>query len=110
MAFGRVALIGDAAFLIRPHVGGGIAKAAADAAALAAALDGQANIPAALAAFALARIVEGRKFIAQARRLGSYLKYGFRSEAERLEAAHYAEPARVLAETALLDFLRTSRV
>jgi len=106
MAFGRVALIGDAAFLIRPHVGGGIAKAAADAAALATALDSQASIPAALAAFALARISEGRKFIAQARRLGCYLKYRFQSEAERLEAAHHAEPARVLAETALLDFLR----
>jgi 2-polyprenyl-6-methoxyphenol hydroxylase-like FAD-dependent oxidoreductase len=106
MAFGRVALIGDAAFVIRPHVGGGIAKAAADAAALAAALDSHASIPAALAAFARQRITIGRKFIAQARRLGSYLKYRFPSEAERLQAAHDADPARVLAETALLDFLR----
>ncbi len=36
MAFGRVALVGDAAFVIRPHVGGGVVKAAEDAAALAA--------------------------------------------------------------------------
>jgi 2-polyprenyl-6-methoxyphenol hydroxylase-like FAD-dependent oxidoreductase len=106
MTFGRVALTGDAAFVIRPHVGGGIAKAAADAAALAAALDSQASIPAALAAFARERITVGRKFIAQARRLGSYLKYQFRSEAERLQAARDGDPARVLAETALLDFLR----
>ena len=106
MAFGQVALIGDAAFLIRPHVGGGIAKAAADAAVLAAALDRQPSIASALAAFAAERVAVGGKFIAQARRLGSYLRYRFSSEADRLEAAHYADPHRVLAETALLDFLR----
>ena len=106
MAFGRIALIGDAAFLIRPHVGGGIAKAAADAAALAAALDGHARLTDALAAFALARIEVANKFIAQARRLGSYLRYQFGSEAERLAAAAHADPHRVLAETARLEFLR----
>jgi 2-polyprenyl-6-methoxyphenol hydroxylase-like FAD-dependent oxidoreductase len=99
-------VIGDAAFLIRPHVGGGIAKAAADAAVLAAALDRQPSIASALAAFAAERGAVGGKFIAQARRLGSYLRYRFSSEADRLEAAHYADPHRVLAETALLDFLR----
>jgi 2-polyprenyl-6-methoxyphenol hydroxylase-like FAD-dependent oxidoreductase len=106
MAFGRVALIGDAAFLIRPHVGGGIAKAAADAAGLAAALDSEPTLAAALAAFAAERVAVGGKFIAQARRLGCYLSYRFASEAERLEAARHADPHRVLAETALLDFLR----
>jgi 2-polyprenyl-6-methoxyphenol hydroxylase-like FAD-dependent oxidoreductase len=108
MAFGRVALVGDAAFVIRPHVGGGIVKAAGDATVLAAALDSHANIPAALRAFAAERIRVGRKFMAQARRLGCYLKYRFASEAERRAAAHHADPNRVLAETALLDFLRTS--
>ena len=43
MAFGRVALVGDAAFVVRPHVGGGVVKAAQDAAALAAALDAHAD-------------------------------------------------------------------
>ena len=38
MAFGRVAIIGDAAFVARPHVAAGVAKAADDAAALVAAL------------------------------------------------------------------------
>ena len=33
MAFGRVALLGDAAFVARPHVGAGVTKAALDAAA-----------------------------------------------------------------------------
>jgi hypothetical protein len=39
LAFGRVAIIGDAAFVARPHVAAGVSKAADDAAALAAALD-----------------------------------------------------------------------
>ncbi len=38
MAFGRICLIGDAAFALRPHIGAGTAKAAADAWALADAL------------------------------------------------------------------------
>src|SRR5262249_58334412 len=38
MAFGRVAILGDAAFVARPHVAAGVSKAAADAIALAAAL------------------------------------------------------------------------
>jgi len=108
MAFGRAALIGDAAFVIRPHVGGGVVKAAQDAAALAAALDKHADVEAALRAYEAQRIGVGRRFIAQARRLGSYLKYEFASEAERARAAFHAAPERVLAETAVLDFLRSA--
>jgi 2-polyprenyl-6-methoxyphenol hydroxylase-like FAD-dependent oxidoreductase len=37
IVFGRVALLGDAAFVARPHVGAGVTKAALDAASLAAA-------------------------------------------------------------------------
>src|SRR4029077_14556175 len=40
MAFGRVVILGDAAFVARPHVAAGVSKAADDAAALAEALDG----------------------------------------------------------------------
>jgi 2-polyprenyl-6-methoxyphenol hydroxylase-like FAD-dependent oxidoreductase len=105
MAFGRAALIGDAAFVIRPHVGGGVVKAAQDAAALAAALDEHADVEAALAAYEAQRIGVGRRFIAQARRLGSYLRYAFDSEEERARAAFHAAPEQVMAETAVLDFL-----
>ncbi len=38
IAFGQVALLGDAAFVARPHVGIGVLKAAQDARALAAAV------------------------------------------------------------------------
>jgi len=108
MAFGRVALVGDAAFVIRPHVGGGVVKAAEDAAALAACLDAEPGIEAGLRAYEARRIGVGRQFIAQARRLGCYLKYDFANEEERARAAFHAEPERVLAETAVLDFLRSS--
>jgi 2-polyprenyl-6-methoxyphenol hydroxylase-like FAD-dependent oxidoreductase len=106
VAFGRAALIGDAAFVVRPHVGAGIVKAAQDAAALAAALEEHTDVAAGLRAFEAQRIGEGRKFVAQARRLGSHLKYRFDKEAERATAAYHADPERMLAETALLDFLR----
>jgi 2-polyprenyl-6-methoxyphenol hydroxylase-like FAD-dependent oxidoreductase len=106
IAFGRAALIGDAAFVVRPHVGAGIVKAAQDAAALAAALDEHTDVAVGLRAFEAQRIGEGRKFVAQARRLGSHLRYRFDTETERATAAYHADPERMLAETALLDFLR----
>ena len=105
-AFGRVALVGDAAFVIRPHVGGGVVKAAQDAAALAAALEEHEDVEAALRAYQSRRIGVGRRYVAQARRLGSYLRYAFDSEADRATAAFHAAPEQVLAETALLDFMR----
>jgi 2-polyprenyl-6-methoxyphenol hydroxylase-like FAD-dependent oxidoreductase len=49
LAFGRVAILGDAAFVARPHVAAGVSKAADDAAALAQALDGD-DVEAALSA------------------------------------------------------------
>ena len=49
MAFERVALVGDAAFVARPHVGAGVAKAAQDALALVRALDEEPDVAAALA-------------------------------------------------------------
>ena len=44
LVFGRVALVGDAAFVARPHVGMGVTKAAGDAVALADALRAQPTI------------------------------------------------------------------
>src|SRR5262249_47989574 len=73
MAFGRVAIIGDAAFVARPHVAAGVAKAADDAAALAAALDGS-EVVAALKRFEAARLSVGARIIERARHLGAYLQ------------------------------------
>ena len=58
MAFGRVAILGDAAFVARPHVAAGVSKAADDAAALAQALQAEPDVPAALKRFEAARLPE----------------------------------------------------
>jgi 2-polyprenyl-6-methoxyphenol hydroxylase-like FAD-dependent oxidoreductase len=105
LVFGRVALAGDAAFVVRPHVGAGVVKAADDAAVLAECLDAASSVEAGLRAYQALRLSAGRRFVAQARRLGCYLRHSFDSDAERSRAALYAAPERVLAETASLDFL-----
>jgi 2-polyprenyl-6-methoxyphenol hydroxylase-like FAD-dependent oxidoreductase len=73
MAFGRVALIGDAAFLARPHVGMGVTKGAADARALAAALAREPGIPAALRRFEAERKPVGEAALQRGRELGRFL-------------------------------------
>ncbi len=71
MAFGRVALIGDAAFAARPHAAAGTAKAAADAWSLAAALAGTDDIPAALAAWEPARLALGNDLLSRVAQMGA---------------------------------------
>ena len=104
MAFGRVAILGDAAFVARPHVGAGVAKAAKDALALTDALAGNDDVETALRQFEEARLGVGEKIIARARRLGAYVQADLKSEAERAYAAQHRAPEAVLAETAVMDF------
>ena len=71
MAFGRICLIGDAAFAVRPHAAAGTAKAAADGWALAeelTAADG--DVPAALAAWEHRQLALGRDLLARCREIG----------------------------------------
>jgi 2-polyprenyl-6-methoxyphenol hydroxylase-like FAD-dependent oxidoreductase len=105
MAFGRVAIIGDAAFVARPHVAAGVAKAANDAAELAQALDESSEVEAALRLFEQRRLPIGQRIIARARHLGAYLQAERRTAEERAHSQRYSIPAAVLAETAVLDFL-----
>jgi 2-polyprenyl-6-methoxyphenol hydroxylase-like FAD-dependent oxidoreductase len=105
MAFGRVAIIGDAAFVARPHVAAGVAKAADDAAALVKALEGHDSVVLALRSFEAARLAVGRRIIERARHLGAYLQ-ATQSAEERQRSRRHGIPEAVLAETAVLDFLR----
>jgi 2-polyprenyl-6-methoxyphenol hydroxylase-like FAD-dependent oxidoreductase len=104
LSFGRVAIIGDAAFVARPHVAAGLSKAADDAASLAAALEAD-DVAGALRRFEAERLPEGRKIVEWARHLGSYLQ-ATQSAEERERSARHSIPKAVLAETAVLDFLR----
>lgn len=71
MAFGRVALIGDAAFAVRPHAAVGSAKAAEDGFMLGEAVRGSpADIPAALENWEPGQLTLGREVLARAREAG----------------------------------------
>jgi 2-polyprenyl-6-methoxyphenol hydroxylase-like FAD-dependent oxidoreductase len=103
LAFGRVVVIGDAAFVARPHVAAGVSKAADDAAVLAEALDAD-DVEDALRRFEQRRLPENNRIIERARHLGAYLQ-ATQSAEERIRSAHHGIPEAVLAETAVLDFL-----
>jgi len=113
IAFGapvqRVALLGDAAFVARPHVGAGVTKAALDAASLADALAAHGDdIAAALARYGREEMRFGRGLVAMAREEGAYIEAAFKPLQERrgaerprdihsLVAAHHASRDRLRA-------------
>ncbi len=76
LVFGRVILVGDAAFVGRPHLGMGVTKAAADAVALAEALRTQQGIDAALARWEAPRLRYGRAVVQRNRDLGAEMGAG----------------------------------
>jgi 2-polyprenyl-6-methoxyphenol hydroxylase-like FAD-dependent oxidoreductase len=72
MAFGRVCLVGDAAFVVRPHTAAATAKAAADATALAAALAADPGDPDdALRAWEARQLEHGRGLVEHGITLGT---------------------------------------
>ena len=73
LAFGRVALVGDAASSSRPHMGFGVAKAGGDAQALADALDAHHDIDRGLAAYDALRQPIGERIMLHGRKLGTHL-------------------------------------
>ena len=104
MAFGRVAIVGDAAFVARPHVAAGVSKAADDAAALVEALRAESEVLAALKRFEAARLCENYRIIERARHLGAFLQ-ATQTQEERARAGVHSTDAAVIEETAVLDFL-----
>lgn len=95
LAFGRVALLGDAAFVARPHVGMGVAKAGDDAVALAQCIAELGATPAALRRYSELRQPVCAAVVRRARRLGAYM------EAQQRGAAVTRDPEQVMRETAI---------
>jgi 2-polyprenyl-6-methoxyphenol hydroxylase-like FAD-dependent oxidoreductase len=111
IAFGapvpRVALVGDAAFVARPHVGAGVTKAALDAASLADALLAHGDgLAAALARYDREQTRFGRGLVALSREEGAYISAALKPLHERrgaelprdihsLMAAHHESRDRV---------------
>jgi 2-polyprenyl-6-methoxyphenol hydroxylase-like FAD-dependent oxidoreductase len=74
IAFGRVAILGDAAFTARPHVAQGAIKAGFDAMELAAALTEEDGVEAALKRYDAVRRPASQAVVDESRRLGAYLE------------------------------------
>lgn len=102
IAFGRVALLGDAAFVARPHCGMGVTKAAADAKALMQALTRIPDDPVqALKVYDSQRQPVGRFLVGHARSLGAYMQAQILTPEERRMAERYRSVAAVMRETAV---------
>jgi 2-polyprenyl-6-methoxyphenol hydroxylase-like FAD-dependent oxidoreductase len=84
IAFSRVVLLGDAAFVARPHVGAGVTKAALDAHSLADSIRAaEDNLEAALARFQHQQLAVGRGLVALGREEGAYLSAQAKPHAQR---------------------------
>ena len=70
MAFGPICLVGDAAFVARPHAAAGTAKAAADAWALAAALARHNDVTTALEHWQPGQLALGKQLLERTRAIG----------------------------------------
>ena len=101
MAFGRIALLGDAAFVARPHCGMGVTKAAGDAMALVDALTHHAQVQDALAHYSEVRTQFGAAIVQHARHLGAYMQAQLKTDTDREMAERYRTPDAVMRETAV---------
>ena len=100
VAVGRVALIGDAAFVARPHVAMGVTKAALDAECLAEALDWHGeDIDAALAEFDAEQTEFGRTVIARARHVGAHLEAQNKPREQRTPHELHRDPVWFMKES-----------
>lgn len=70
MAFGRVCLLGDSAFAVRPHAAAGTAKAAEDGWVLASSLSTASSVPAALDAWQVSQLKLGKGLLDRTRDIG----------------------------------------
>lgn len=101
LAFGRVVLLGDAAFVARPHCGMGVTKAAADARTLTDALRQPKPVEQALQDYERKRLPVGRFLVNHARHLGAYMQAQLRTAEERAMAERYRSADAVMSETAI---------
>jgi 2-polyprenyl-6-methoxyphenol hydroxylase-like FAD-dependent oxidoreductase len=83
--FGRVVLVGDAAFVARPHVGAGVTKAALESASLAEAASTR-DLAAGLLRFEQEQVPFGRGLVALARQEGAYLSAQLKPREQRTAA------------------------
>jgi 2-polyprenyl-6-methoxyphenol hydroxylase-like FAD-dependent oxidoreductase len=100
LVFGRVVLLGDSAFVARPHCGMGVTKAAGDAVALSDLMT-QFGIDDGLKRYSESRTAFGSRIVAHARHLGAYMQAQLKTAHEREMAERYRTPDAVMTETAV---------
>jgi 2-polyprenyl-6-methoxyphenol hydroxylase-like FAD-dependent oxidoreductase len=100
IVFGRIALMGDAAFVGRPHVGMGVTKAGDEAMAIAKHIATLGATPEALAAYRDERLKLGQQVVARAQYLGRYMQaQGSKGNRDNEKLKRNADT--VMAETAI---------
>ncbi|GAB5470593.1 MAG: FAD binding domain-containing protein [Rhodospirillales bacterium] len=104
MVSDRVAMVGDAAFLARPHIGAGVTKAAEDAVSLAQCLSAASGLQEGLTAYNAERLKANRIAYDRARYLGEYLTPSYKNEAEKAAWARQHNIETILRDTAVLNF------
>jgi 2-polyprenyl-6-methoxyphenol hydroxylase-like FAD-dependent oxidoreductase len=105
VVFDRVAIIGDAAFVARPHVGMGVTKAADDAAALTDALLAHGLTPAALKLYEGVRLKAALNVVDRGRQLGAYMEAQSFS-ANQANTADVARSAQQVMNETAIDLAR----
>jgi 2-polyprenyl-6-methoxyphenol hydroxylase-like FAD-dependent oxidoreductase len=98
VAFERVALMGDASFVARPHVGMGVSKAAEDALSILSNITQYGATAKAFEQYQQERLIPGQRVIARARYLGKYMTAQGQAE---LKNNHIGIAQRVMRETAV---------
>ena len=100
IVFGRIALMGDAAFVGRPHVGMGVTKAGDEAIAIAKHISALGATPTALNAYSDERLKLGQQVVARAQYLGRYMQaQGSKGNRDNEKLKRNADT--VMAETAI---------
>ncbi|QWE21175.1 FAD binding domain-containing protein [Polynucleobacter sp. AP-Kolm-20A-A1] len=100
IVFGRIALMGDAAFVGRPHVGMGVTKAGDEAMVIAKHIAALGATPAALNAYSEERLKLGQQVVARAQYLGRYMQaQGNKGNRDNEKLKRNADT--VMAETAI---------
>src|SRR6185437_8639156 len=105
LAFGRAALVGDAASTPRPHIGFGVSKAGAEAQALAEALVNYDDIDRALAAYNAVRQALSERIVSHSRMLGTQLGVGIETDDDRRMAKLLQTPKGIMDWIAMPNFL-----
>ncbi len=100
IVFGRIALMGDAAFVGRPHVGMGVTKAGDEAIVIAKHIATHGATPTALNAYSEERLKLGQQVVARAQYLGRYMQsQGSKGNRDNEKLKRNADT--VMAETAI---------